>query len=87
MPLGEAADVRLVDDGAVPRHRPPVRLAVPVEIRIDDHALRHERRAVALVEGQVVAVGADGVAEAGRIPRQLADVRARVRIEQQLVRD
>ena len=81
-----AAHVRLVEHGVPPRHRPPVRLALPVEVRIDDDALGDEGRAVALVERQVVLLGADGVAEARGIPLQLAVMRARVRIEQQLVR-
>ena len=59
--------------------------AAPVEIRVDHHAFRNERRAVALVERQIGALGADRVAEDGGIPLKRADMRARVRIEQQLV--
>ena len=84
MQLGKTAHVRLVDDGAVPRHRTPDLLAPPVEVRVDHDALRHEGRAVALVEGRVLL--AHLVAEDRRVPLQLADVRARVRVEQQLVR-
>jgi hypothetical protein len=60
--------------------------AAPVEVGIDDGAFRHERRAVALVERQVVSFGADRVAEHRRVPHELAGVGARVRIEQKLVR-
>src|SRR3954466_7860951 len=84
MQLGEAAHVRLVHDGAIPRHHAPDALAVPFEVRVDDHRLRPERRAVALVEGGVLL--AHLVAESRRGPLQLADVRACVRIEEQLVR-
>ena len=80
-----AAYVRLVDDRPLPRDARPPRLLLPVEIGIDDDRLRHEGRAVALIERQIVAFGANRVPEAGRIPFQLADVRAGVRIEQQLV--
>ena len=86
MALGVSAHVRLVKDRPVPRDVRPPRLLMPVEVRIDDDRLRHERGAVALVERQIVALGADRVPEARRVPLELADVRARVRIEQQLVR-
>ena len=46
--LGEALDVRLVDDGPMPR-RPRPAILPPVEERIDDDALRHEGRAVEIV--------------------------------------
>ena len=58
---------------------------MPVEIRIDDDRLRHEGRAVALVEGQVVFLGADRVAEYRGVPCQLAGMGAGIRVEQQLV--
>ena len=57
----------------------------PGESRIDHAAARHERRAVALVEGQIVA-GLQLVAEHGRIPVEIADDGLGVRIEQELVR-
>ena len=82
---GVAAHVRLVDDGAVPRHVVPGLLALPVEARIHHHALRHEGRAVSLVEREVGVPVAQHVAEHRRVPAQAADVRARVRVEQQLV--
>ena len=59
---------------------------MPVEVGIDDGAFRHETRAVPLVEGQVVPLGADGVAEHGGVPDELAGVGARIRVEQELVR-
>ena len=53
MQLGEALDMRLIDDRVDPT-APALRsrLTLPIEVRIDHHALRHERRAVALIEGQ-----------------------------------
>ncbi len=86
MELGEAFDVRFINDRVVPRDAAPLVFAAPVEIGIDDGALRHERRAVALVEGQVVSLRADRVAEHGRIPDELAGVSAGVRVEQEFVR-
>ena len=58
---------------------------LPVEVRINDNALGHERRAVAIVKRQVVAFCTERIAEARRIPRELADVRPCVGIEQQFV--
>ena len=86
MQLRESPNVGLIDDRAVPGGHADTGLALPVEVGVDDHALGHERRAVALIEAQIVVLGADGVAEDGVIPLQLADVAAGIRIEQQLVR-
>ena len=48
MSLREPLDVRFIDDRAMPRRaRPPV--LPPVEERVDDDALRHERPAVEIV--------------------------------------
>ena len=33
----------------------------PVEVRVNDNTFRHEGGAVAIVKGQIVALGADGV--------------------------
>ena len=85
MQLGEAFDVRLIDDRAVPGHAAAPVFAAPLEVGIDDDGFRHEGRAVALVEGEVVALGADRVAEHGGIPGQQAGMGARIRVEQQLV--
>ena len=70
----------------VPGYAAPAVFAAPVEVGIDDCAFRHKGRAVALVERQVVPLGADSVAEHGWIPGQLAGVGACVRIEKKLVR-
>ena len=86
MQLGEALDVRFIDDRVVPGDAASVIFAVPVEVGIDDGALRHEWRAVAVVESQVVSFRADRVAEHGRVPDELAGVSARVGVEQELVR-
>ncbi len=80
----KALDVGLVDDGLVPVHIVPCGLGLPIEIGIDHHAFRHEGRAVALIEGEVVAA-LHLVAEHGRIPCQRAGMGARIGIEQQLV--
>jgi hypothetical protein len=85
MQLRVTAHVRFVDDRSIPRDERLVAL-LPIKVRIDDDALGNERRAVALVEREVIAFRADGVAETGRVPTQLADELARVRIEQELVR-
>jgi hypothetical protein len=58
---------------------------VPLEVGIDHHALRHERRAVPLVEREIRRGIADLVAEKGGIPFHLADMRPRVGIQHQLV--
>ena len=78
-------DMRLVDDGVFPRDVSPPIFATPIEIGIDDDGLGHEGRAVALVEGQVVALGSDRVAENRGVPCQLSRMGSRVRVEQQLV--
>src|SRR6516164_3786235 len=55
MKLGVAAQVNFVDNCMLPRDGSPLGLAFPVEIRVDDDAFGHEGRAVALVEGGVLA--------------------------------
>ncbi len=82
--LGEAAHVHLVDDAIVARVV-RVLVALPVEGRIDHAALRDQGRGVVAVAGQVVALGADQVAEEGVAPGEPPREAARVRIEQQLV--
>ena len=76
--------MRLVDDGLVhrPRRRP---LAPPGEGRVDHHALEHEGRAVALVEGEVLVRVADAVAVERVVPAQLAGELLRIGVQQQLV--
>ena len=80
---GHALDVRLVDDGFMPW---------PVGARLrrahavgDDHAFRHEARAVGLALDEVGAFGADLIAEQAVVPDELPGIRLRVRVEQQLV--
>src|SRR5215469_5088922 len=55
MELGVAAEVKLVNDREAPRNGAAFRFALPIEIRVDDNAFRHEGSAVALVEGRIVA--------------------------------
>src|SRR5208337_643755 len=84
--LGEALHVHLVDDRLVPRDVAATVFAMPIEVRVDDDRLRHVGRAVALVEGEVVPVRADRIAEDGGVPGELAGVGARVGVEEELVR-
>ena len=81
--LGHAAHVRLVEHGVLPRD---LRRAVvpPGEGRVDDPALRHERRAVPLVIGQVIH-RLHLVAEQRGVPLEMADQRLGVGVDQQLV--
>ena len=53
---------------------------------INDDALWHEGRAVALVERQIRALAADGIAEERGIPLEFTNLGARIRIEHELVR-
>src|SRR5580693_4132209 len=77
--------MRLVDDGAFPRDVSPPVLAMPIEVWIHDDGFRHEGRAIAFVEAEVVSLCADRVSEHRGVPRQLSGVGSRVRVEQQLV--
>ena len=85
MPLGEPLHMRLVHHGFVPTYLARTPLPMPVEVRIDHHAFRHERCAVAIVEGKVPVVVTDGVAEQLVRPLQLAGMRPCIRIEQEFV--
>ncbi len=80
--LGEALDVRLVDDRLVVRGA-RVAVVVPVEVRADDDRLAHVRAGVLLVVGVLVA---PGVGEAGLRPVDVAVDGLGVGVEQQLVR-
>ena len=81
----QALDVQLVDDGLVPgRVGPPV--VAPGECRIDDLALGHAERAVAIVGREILAPAADAITEMRVAPAQRARDRTGVRIEQQLFR-
>src|SRR5215469_1518954 len=80
MELGKSAQVKLVDDRMVPRDKAASRLALPVEIRVDDNAFRHERDAVALVEGGVVA-RFQLISKDGGLPLQIPEMAARIRVE------
>ena len=84
MQLGVSAHMQFVNDGVIPRHAVTAGLSPPIKFWIDDDALRHERCTVALIESQIVA-RLHLVAEYGRVPFQLANVRAGVGVEQQFV--
>jgi hypothetical protein len=73
-----------VENGSFPGNlRTPI--APPGERGIDDPALRHEFRAIALVERQVLFLRTDRVAVEGIMPRKLADELLGIWIEEQLV--
>ena len=83
MQLGEAANVRLVDDGAVPR-RLRRSVVAPVERGIDDHALRHPGGAVGRIEGEVGLLVVRRVAGDRLLPVDLAPHRLGVGIDEEL---
>ncbi len=80
--LGEALDVRLVDDRLVVR-RARHAVAVPVEERVHHHAQHHVRGGVLVVDRVLVT---EVVAEEGLVPVELARHRLRVGVEEELVR-
>ena len=79
-----AAQVGLVDHRGVPGHAHRLLLG-PGEGGVDDLGLGHVGRAVALVEGQVAVLVADGVAEQRLGPAQPAHQLAGIGVDQQLV--
>jgi hypothetical protein len=86
--LREALDVELVDDRLLPRRpRPDDLIVLPLERRVDHDRLRHRRRRVGRVDGEVsvLRAGAGHVRErARRTPVDGAVDRLRVRVDQQL---
>src|SRR5215469_16346260 len=83
--LGKSAQVKLVDNRVLPRDKAASRFPLPVKIRVDDNAFRHERGAVALVKSGVVA-RFQLISEDGGLPLQTPEMAARIRVEHQLVR-
>ena len=81
--LSETAHMSFINDGAVPGHRVPALLLLPVEVGIDHHALGHERRAVRVVL-RVFGI-CEEVGEHGLGPLHLSLDGLPVRIEQKLV--
>ena len=79
--LGEALDVRLVDEGLVVGDGEAA-VALPVEERVDDHAVRHVRGGVVVVRAVLVA---EVVGEQRLVPLDLAAGRLGVGVEEQLV--
>ena len=79
--LGEALDVRLVDEGLVVGDGGAA-VALPVEERVDDHAVGHVRRGVVVVAGVLVA---EVVGEERLVPVDLAGRGLGVGVEEQLV--
>src|SRR5690349_11962241 len=84
MKLGVAAQVNFVDNRMLPTDGSPLGLALPVEIGVDDDAFGHEWRAVALVEGGVVA-RFQLITKHRRVPGQILEMPAGIGIEHQLV--
>ena len=84
MQLGEPARMKLVDDGAVPRHFRRAHLP-PGEGGIDHPALHHQGRRVAVIKGLIIKA-LELVAEQLGPEFELADHRLGVRIKHQLVR-
>src|SRR6516165_7291670 len=82
--LGKSTQVKLVDDRVLPRDKAAFRLPLPIEIRVDDNAFRHEGRAVALVEGGIVA-RFQLIPEDRGVPLQLAEMPAGIRVEHEFV--
>ena len=83
--LGQALDVRLVDDGVVPGDMRPDLAAAPVEGLVDHHRLGHAARIVAPVEREVLARAAGAIGEMRVAPDQPAGQPLGIGIEQQLV--
>ena len=79
--LGEALDVRLVDEGLVVGDGEAA-VALPVEERVDHHAVGHVRGGVVVVGAVLVA---EVVAEERLVPVDLAGGRLGVGVEQELV--
>ena len=82
MALRKSFDVDFVDDRLVPR-RARTAVAGPVELRIRDHRLRHERRGIGVVLPVRIV---EEMSEDGLVPPHLSVHRFAVRIEQQLRR-
>jgi hypothetical protein len=85
--LGEALDVDLVDDRVVPRDARRA-IVLPVEGGVDDHGVRHRRRAVRVVGHEVVVLLArrEIGQDVGGSPLDGPVDRLRVGVEQQLRR-
>ena len=79
--LGEALDVRLVDEGLVVGDGEAA-VALPVEERVDDHAVGHVRGGVVVVLAVLLA---EVVGEQRLVPLDLAAGRLGVGVEEQLV--
>ncbi|MND86631.1 hypothetical protein D3C80_786060 [compost metagenome] len=84
MAHADAAHMGFIEDGAVPGHADTL-VAAPGVGRVDDLALGHERRAVALIETEVAVGVTNGVAEQRFGPFQAAHQLFGVRVDQQLV--
>ena len=82
--LGKSTEMELIDDRVLPRDGATLGLTLPVEIRVDDNAFRHERRAVALIESRVVA-RFKLISKDRGVPFQIAEMPPGIGIEHQLV--
>src|SRR6185312_7041567 len=85
MQLSKPARVNFINDSVIPWNWMAPRFSfVPIESLVDDHALRHKRCAIALIECGVVA-GLHLIAEDCWVPVELPIMREGVWIQQQLI--
>ncbi len=84
MPGSDALDVKLVDDGSVPRCL-ELAVASPREGRIDHNALGHVRCVVSVIEREIAIGVADPIAEHGVRPFDVAGDGFGIGIDQQFL--
>src|SRR5262249_6904614 len=83
--LGEALDVRLVNDRVLPGNGRPA-FCAPGEGLVDDHTLGHTARIVAPVKRKIAACATGAVAEMRIAPYEPPGELLRIRIDEELVR-
>src|SRR5262249_17892490 len=83
--LGEALDVRLVNDRVLPGNGRPA-FCAPGEGLVDDHTLGHTARIVAPVKRKIAACATSAVAEMRIAPYEPPGELLRIRIDEELVR-
>src|SRR5262249_26782936 len=83
--LGEALDVRLVNDRVLPGHGGPAFFA-PGEGLVDDHTLGHTARIIAPVKREIAACATGAVAEMRIAPYEPSAQLPCIRIDEELVR-
>src|SRR6476659_2286326 len=83
--LGQALDVRFIDDGVFPGYVRPHFAAAPVEALVDDDGLGHAAGVVAPVEREVFAGAAGTIGKMCVAPYQPSGQPLGIGVEQQLV--